>query len=69
MGLWYGMAGQISYSHGAMITFLKDSPFPKMPKPTDGRRLMAILAYLGGHCETRALDGIKRTERVKEHLK
>ncbi|WP_060512393.1 tyramine oxidase subunit B [Pseudomonas sp. NBRC 111124] len=44
----YRMAGPNSDSHGAMITFPKDSPFPNMPKPTADRRMMAMPAYLGG---------------------
>lgn len=44
----YRMAGPNSDSHGAMITFPKDSPFPSMPKPTADRRMMAMPAYLGG---------------------
>ncbi|MDT3722455.1 tyramine oxidase subunit B [Pseudomonas oryzihabitans] len=44
----YRMAGPNSDSHGAMITFPEESPFPTMPKPTADRRLMAMPAYLGG---------------------
>lgn len=44
----YRMAGPNSDSHGAMITFPQDSPFPQMPKPTADRRIMAMPAYLGG---------------------
>lgn len=44
----YRMAGPNSDSHGAMITFPENSPFPKMPKPTADRRFMAMPAYLGG---------------------
>lgn len=44
----YRMAGPNSDSHGAMISFPKDSPFPNMPKPTADRRMMAMPAYLGG---------------------
>lgn len=44
----YRMAGPNSDSHGAMITFPKDSAFPGMPKPTADRRMMAMPAYLGG---------------------
>tara|TARA_R110000868_G_scaffold5065_6_gene31236 strand:- start:19888 stop:21081 length:1194 start_codon:yes stop_codon:yes gene_type:complete len=48
----YRMAGPNSDSHGAMITFPEESPFPTMPKPTADRRLMAMPAYLGGEFQT-----------------
>ena len=44
----YRMAGANNDSHGAMITFPENSPFPNMPKPTTERRMMAMPAYLGG---------------------
>lgn len=44
----YRMAGANNDSHGAMITFPENSPFPNMPKPTIERRMMAMPAYLGG---------------------
>ncbi len=44
----YRMAGANNDSHGAMVTFPENSPFPTMPKPTADRRLMAMPAYLGG---------------------
>lgn len=44
----YRMAGANNDSHGAMVTFPENSPFPAMPKPTADRRLMAMPAYLGG---------------------
>ncbi len=44
----YRMAGPNSDSHGAMITFPDDSPFPAMPANTAERRFMAMPAYLGG---------------------
>ncbi|MFD6160990.1 tyramine oxidase subunit B [Nocardia sp. NPDC060256] len=44
----YRMAGPNSDSHGAMITFPDDSPFPNMPANTAERRFMAMPAYLGG---------------------
>lgn len=44
----YRMAGPNNDSHGAMVVFPKDSPFPNMPKPTADRRMMAMPAYLGG---------------------
>jgi ornithine cyclodeaminase len=48
----YRMAGPNNDSHGAMITFPDESPFPTMPKPTADRRLMAMPAYLGGDFQT-----------------
>jgi ornithine cyclodeaminase/alanine dehydrogenase-like protein (mu-crystallin family) len=48
----YRMAGANNDSHGAMITFPEESPFPTMPKPTADRRLMAMPAYLGGDFQT-----------------
>ena len=48
----YRMAGPNSDSHGAMVTFPEESPFPTMPKPTADRRLMAMPAYLGGDFQT-----------------
>ncbi|NVK74128.1 ornithine cyclodeaminase [Marinomonas sp. CT5] len=52
----YRMAGPNNDSHGAMITFPDESPFPTMPKPTADRRLMAMPAYLGGNFQT---SGVK----------
>lgn len=49
--LWrgdYRMAGPNNDSHGAMVAFPENSPFPNMPKPTADRRFMAMPAYLGG---------------------
>ncbi|MGV2986099.1 tyramine oxidase subunit B [Vibrio sp. E150_011] len=48
----YRMAGANNDSHGAMVTFPDESPFPDMPKPTADRRLMAMPAYLGGDFKT-----------------
>lgn len=48
----YRMAGSNSDSHGAMVTFPENSPFPTMPKPTADRRFMAMPAYLGGSFQT-----------------
>jgi len=45
----YRMAGPNNDSHGAMVIFPKESPFPNMPKPTADRRMMAMPAYLGGN--------------------
>lgn len=44
----YRMAGPNNDSHGAMVVFPEESPFPTMPKPTADRRFMAMPAYLGG---------------------
>lgn len=44
----YRMAGANNDSHGAMVVFPEESPFPTMPKPTADRRFMAMPAYLGG---------------------
>ena len=44
----YRMAGANNDSHGAMIMFPDESPFPTMPKNTSDRRFMAMPAYLGG---------------------
>lgn len=44
----YRMAGANNDSHGAMVLFPQNSPFPNMPKPTAERRFMAMPAYLGG---------------------
>ncbi|WP_241595728.1 tyramine oxidase subunit B [Rosenbergiella epipactidis] len=48
----YRMAGPNNDSHGAMVTFPENSPFPTMPKPTADRRMMAMPAYLGGNFQT-----------------
>ncbi|PYF08762.1 ornithine cyclodeaminase [Rhodobacter viridis] len=49
----YRMAGANNDSHGAMVMFPAESPFPTMPKPTADRRFMAMPAYLGGQfCTT-----------------
>ncbi|MBS3668194.1 MULTISPECIES: tyramine oxidase subunit B [Vreelandella] len=52
----YRMAGPNNDSHGAMIMFPEESPFPTMPKPTADRRMMAMPAYLGGSFRT---SGVK----------
>jgi ornithine cyclodeaminase len=44
----YMMAGENGSSHGAMVTFPENPPFPNMPKDGPDRRLMAMPAYLGG---------------------
>ncbi len=48
----YRMAGANNNSHGAIIMFPEESPFPQMPKPTADRRFMAMPAYLGGRFRT-----------------
>lgn len=48
----YRMPGANNSSHGSMIVFPEDSPFPNMPKPTADRRFMAMPAYLGGNFGT-----------------
>lgn len=48
----YRMAGANNSSHGSLILFPEDSPFPNMPKPTADRRFMAMPAYLGGNFGT-----------------
>ncbi|WP_137681260.1 tyramine oxidase subunit B [Aurantiacibacter suaedae] len=52
----YRMPGANNSSHGSMITFPDDSPFPDMPKNTADRRFMAMPAYLGGNFGT---SGVK----------
>lgn len=48
----YRMAGISNNSHGSVLTFPEESPFPAMPKPTPDRRFMAMPAYLGGRFRT-----------------
>ena len=48
----YRMAGVSNNSHGSVLTFPEESPFPAMPKPTPDRRFMAMPAYLGGRFRT-----------------
>jgi len=48
----YRMAGVNGNSHGSMMLFPENSPFPDMPKPTPDRRFMAMPAYLGGRFRT-----------------
>jgi ornithine cyclodeaminase/alanine dehydrogenase-like protein (mu-crystallin family) len=48
----YRMAGGSNNSHGAIVVFPDESPFPNMPKPTADRRFMAMPAYLGGRFRT-----------------
>jgi len=44
----YKMAGENGNSHGAMVMFPDEPPFPNMPKNGPDRRFMAMPAYLGG---------------------
>jgi ornithine cyclodeaminase/alanine dehydrogenase-like protein (mu-crystallin family) len=48
----YRMAGPSNNSHGSILIFPENSPFPDMPKPTTDRRFMAMPAYLGGSFRT-----------------
>ena len=48
----FRMAGATAMSHGAMITFPKQSPFPNMPLDGPDRRFMAMPAYIGGRIGT-----------------
>lgn len=52
----YLMGGENGNSHGTMITFPENPPFPNMPKAGPDRRFMAMPAYVGG--ET-AMAGMK----------
>jgi ornithine cyclodeaminase len=44
----FRMGGSNGFSHGCMVTFPEDSPFPNMPVDGPDRRFMAMPAYLGG---------------------
>lgn len=44
----YRMGGANGNSHGVMMTFPQESPFPNMPTDGPDRRFMAMPAYLGG---------------------
>lgn len=44
----YIMAGENGNSHGAMVSFPDNPPFPNMPKNGPDRRFMAMPAYVGG---------------------
>lgn len=48
----YRMAGVNNNSHGAIVMFPDESPFPGMPRATVDRRFMAMPAYLGGSFRT-----------------
>lgn len=45
----YRMAGPNGDSHGSLVSYPENSPFPDMPKPGADRRYMAMPAYLGGN--------------------
>lgn len=45
----YVMGGENHNSHGCMVTFPDNPPFPGMPKNGEDRRFMAMPAYLGGN--------------------
>ena len=44
----YVMGGDKQNSHGIMMKFPKESPFPNMPLDAPDRRFMAMPAYVGG---------------------
>ncbi|MBQ9066585.1 MAG: ornithine cyclodeaminase, partial [Clostridia bacterium] len=44
----YRMGGDNGNSHGTMISFPDESPFPEMPLNAPDRRFMAMPAYVGG---------------------
>ncbi|WP_028974489.1 tyramine oxidase subunit B [Spirochaeta cellobiosiphila] len=44
----YRMGGANNNSHGVMMVFPEESPFPNMPVDGPDRRFMAMPAYLGG---------------------
>lgn len=44
----YRMGGANGNSHGTMVCFPEESPFPEMPLDGPDRRFMAMPAYLGG---------------------
>ncbi|MBQ4424269.1 MAG: ornithine cyclodeaminase [Lachnospiraceae bacterium] len=44
----YRMGGDKANSHGIMVSFPKESPFPNMPLDGPDRRFMAMPAYVGG---------------------
>ena len=48
----YRMSGDNNDSHGSMMTFPAESPFPNMPLAAEDRRFMAMPAYLGGEFGT-----------------
>lgn len=52
----YRMGGANGNSHGVMMTFPEESPFPNMPTDGPDRRFMAMPAYLGGEFD---MAGVK----------
>lgn len=44
----YRMGGDNGNSHGCMVSFPDNPPFPNMPKNAPDRRFMAMPAYVGG---------------------
>ena len=44
----YVMGGDKFNSHGIMMKFPKESPFPNLPKDAPDRRFLAMPAYVGG---------------------
>lgn len=52
----YRMGGANGNSHGCMMEFPKESPFPNMPTDGPDRRFMAMPAYLGGEFD---MAGVK----------
>ena len=65
----YRMGGPNGNSHGVMMTFPAESPFPNMPVDGPDRRFMAMPAYLGGEFD---MAGMKwygsNTENRKKSL-
>lgn len=65
----YRMGGANGNSHGVMMTFPAESPFPNMPTDGPDRRFMAMPAYLGGKFD---MAGMKwygsNTENKKKGL-
>jgi len=65
----FRMGGPENNSHGVMMTFPKESPFPNMPLDGPDRRFMAMPAYLGGRYN---MTGVKwygsNAENKKKNL-
>ncbi|MDR1464859.1 MAG: ornithine cyclodeaminase [Oscillospiraceae bacterium] len=62
----YKMAGQNGNSHGAMVTFPANPPFPNMPKDGPDRRFMAMPAYLGGKFDIAGMKWYGSNEENRE---
>ena len=60
----YRMAGANNDSHGAMVVFPEDSPFPAMPKPTADRRFMAMPPTWAAPSARAVANGTARTSRT-----